>query len=167
MNTNGLMNIEANCLRLMEQRARLRKRYEAKQKALLAVEAEHDEGIRAGAAECGATRAALLAELEAGREWFKKPKSRVFHGITVGFEKARCAVLMPEEAVLVDRIEKLLPPAQAAGVLDRSVCLIKSAFKKLPREVLQTLGCSVVSGADQPIIHAADDDIETLAGRPG
>jgi len=165
MNTNTLNTIENHCQVLAEQRARLRRRFEARQKALLAVGAEHDEGIRSLQAECGGTRAALLAELEAGREFFKKPKSRTFHGITVGFEKARCAVLMPEESLLVDRIEKLLPAAQAEAVLDRSVSVIRAAFKKLPRETLQRLGCSVVTGADRPVIHAQDDDIEALAGR--
>ena len=108
------------------------------------------------------TRATLLSNLEAGREFFKKPKSRAFHGITVGFEKQRCSLLMPDESILVDRITKLLPAPQAESVLDRSVSLIKAAFKKLPRETLQKLGCSLMSGADRPIVHTNDDDIEAL-----
>jgi hypothetical protein len=162
---NTLNIIEGNCKTLAEQRAHLRRRYEAKLKAMLAVNAEHDEAIRRLQAECTVTRAALLANLEAGRELFKKPKSRGFHGITVGFEKQRCTVTMPEESILVDRIAKLLPAAQAESVLDRSVSLIRAAFKKLPRETLQRLGCSVVSGADRPIVHANDDDIEALVER--
>ena len=157
--------IEDNCKTLAEQRAQLRRRYEAKQQAVLAVNAEHDEAIRRLQAECTVTRTALLAHLEAGRELFKKPKSRGFHGITVGFEKERCTVTMPEESILVDRIAKLLPAAQAETVLDRSVSLIKAAFKKLPRETLQKLGCSIVSGADRAIVHTNDDDIEALVGR--
>ena len=159
---NTLNIIEDHCKTLAEQRAHLRRRYEAKLKAVLAVNAEHDEAIRRLQAECTVTRAALLANLEAGRELFKRPKSRGFHGITVGFEKQRCTVTMPEESILVDRITKLLPTAQAESVLDRSVSLIRAAFKKLPRETLQKLGCSVVSGADRPIVHANDDDIEAL-----
>jgi len=159
---NTLTIIEGNCKTLAEQRAHLRRRYEAKQKAILAVNAEHDETIRRLQADCTVTRAALLANLEAGRELFRKPKSFGFHGITVGFEKQRCTVTMPDEAILVDRIAKLLPAAQAETVLDRSVSLIKAAFKKLPRETLQWLGCSIVSGADRPVIYANDDDIEAL-----
>jgi hypothetical protein len=140
--------IEDNCKTLAEQRAQLRRRYEAKLKAMLAVNAEHDEAIRRLQADCTVTRAALLAQLETGREFFKK--------------KERGTVTMPEETILVDRIAKLLPAAQAETVLDRSVSLIKAAFKKLPRETLQKLGCSIVSGADRPIVHANDDDIEAL-----
>lgn len=162
---NTLTRIEENCKNLAEQRAHLRRRYETKQKAILAVNTEHDEAIRRLQAECTVTRATLLANLEAGRELFKKPKSRGFHGITVGFEKERCSVTMPDEVILVDRIVKLLPAAQAESVLDRSVSLIKAAFKKLPHETLQKLGCSVVSGADRPIVHANDDDIEALVER--
>ncbi|HEV2692161.1 MAG TPA: hypothetical protein VG347_04630 [Verrucomicrobiae bacterium] len=159
---NTLTIIEENCKTLAEQRAQLRRRYEAKLKAMLAVNAEHDETIRRLQAECTVTRTALLANLETGRELFKRPKSRGFHGITVGFEKQRCSITMPDETILVDRITKLLPAAQAESVLDRSVSLIRAAFKKLPREALQKLGCSLVSGADRPIVHANDDDIEAL-----
>jgi hypothetical protein len=69
---------------------------------------------------------------------------------------------MPETTILVDRIEKLLPAKQAETVLDRSVSIIKTAFKKLPRELLQRLGCNIVSGADKPVVRANDDDIEAL-----
>ena len=106
---NTLTIIENNCKTLAEQRAQLRRHYEAKMKAVLAVNAAHDEAIRRWQAACTGTRATLLANLEAGREFFKKPKSRGFHGITVGFEKQRGSITMPEEKILVDRIAKLLP----------------------------------------------------------
>ena len=162
MNPNLLSIIEMNCAELAELRGRLRRRYEAKLKAVLAIEAEHDDAIRALQEDCTATRRSLLKNLEGGRELFRKPKSQTFHGITVGFEKARASVTMPDEGILVDRIEKLLPPAQAETVLSRSVTVIRNAFKKLPADVLQKLGCSIVTGADQPIVHTQDDDIEAL-----
>jgi len=154
--------IESNCRDLAELRGKLRKKFEAKQKAQLALDAEHNPGIRELQAQCGLTRAALLANLVAGRELFVKPKTREFHGITIGFEKERDSVTLPDDAILVDRIEKLLPAKQAETILDRSVKIIKAAFKKLPREILQKLGVQIVAGADKPVVHTNDDDIETL-----
>jgi hypothetical protein len=154
--------IEENCLQLAEVRGKLRKKFELKQKAQMVLDAEHNEDIRKLQTECNAARSTLLANLETSRDLFNKPKSREFHGITVGFKKGQDKVTSPDEAILVDRIEKLLPAKQAETVLDRSVTIIKAAFNKLPREILQKLGCSVVSGADKPIVHANDDDIETL-----
>ena len=46
--------------------------------------------------------------------------------------------------------------------IDRAVKVIKSAFKKLPVETLQKLGCSVIKGGDKSIVRANDDDIAAL-----
>ena len=154
--------IEENCRDLAEQRARLRKKFEARQKAVNEATRALDVEIRDVQGECNVTRAALLANLSVARALFVKPKTREFAGITVGFEKERDAITIPEETILVDRIEKLLPSKQAETVLDRTVIVIKAAFKKLPKEILQKLGCNIVSGADKAVVRANDDDIETL-----
>jgi hypothetical protein len=155
--------ISGYCHNLMEARLKLRKKYEAKQKAIAAINAEHDEAIRELQTECTTIRAGLISNLESSREFFKSPKSRVFYGITVGFKKGQDKVTLPtDETILVKRVETMLPAKQAETVLDRSVTIIKAAFKKLPRDLLQKLGCSIVTGADEVVVHTADDDIETL-----
>jgi hypothetical protein len=154
--------IEYNCRDLAELRAKLRKKFELKQKAQNALDSEHNPGIRELQEECNLARAAILANLAVGRELFLRPKTREFHGITVGFSKSQDKVELPDEKILVDRIEKMLPAKQAETVLDRTVKVIKTAFKKLPWETLQKLGCSRVSGADKAVVHTNDDDIETL-----
>ena len=159
---NEMNAIEESCRQLAKDRATLRKKYEARQKDMSVVAAAHDKEIRFIQDVCVCRRLVLVQTLERCREEFRKPKSREFHGITVGFEKERDSVTLPEDTILIDRIEKLLPAKQAETVLDRSVKLIKAAFKKLPREILQKLGCNIVSGADKAVVRANDDDIETL-----
>jgi len=159
---NTITDIETNCQKLAGQRGKLRRLFEARQKAINAICAQHDEEIRKIQGECTASRDELLAALEASRDLFKKPKSRTFHGITVGFEKGRDTVTIPDEKVVVGRIQTMLPAAQGKTLLVTETTIIKAAFKKLARDVLQKLGCSVVSGADKAIVHANDDDIETL-----
>jgi len=154
--------IQSNCNELASARAKLRAKNEQKQKAIQAVDLAFDGDLRKLQDDCNACRAALLANLQAGRILFIAPKTREFAGITVGFEKQRNKVVTPDDAVLVDRIEKMLPKKQADTLLDRSVAIIKNAFKKLPRETLQKLGCSFLTGADEPVIRANDDDIEDL-----
>jgi len=154
--------IEANCRQLAESRGRLRKKFEARQKAINDATRQFDQEIRELQGECHGTRAALLASLASARDLFVKPKTREFAGIVVGFEKGRDKVTLPDEALLIDRIEKLLPAKQAETVLDRTVSVIKVAFKKLPRELLARLGCSIVTGADEAVVRPNDDDIETL-----
>jgi hypothetical protein len=156
--------LESNCRDLAELRGKLRAKLEAKMKAIHAIEAEHNPGLRELKMQCQAARAAIELNLIGTREHFIKPKTREYFGITVGFEKNRDGVIYPEESVLIPRAEAMLTPKQKESVLDRSVRVVKSAFKKLPREVLQKLGCTFTLGADQPIIRASDDDVEKLVG---
>ena len=159
---NIITEIEAACKELSNNRAQLRRRHELRQKEIRLIDTEHAPELRCIQERCSAVRASLEALVEQARSEFKKPKTREFHGITVGFVKAQDSVTLPDDAILVDRIEKLLPAKQAETVLDRTVSVIKVAFKKLPREILQKLGCSIVSGADKAVVRANDDDIETL-----
>jgi len=159
---NPIETISANCRDLAALRGRLRKKFEARQQAVNAAVAEFDRDIRDLQSQCALSRVAIQANLEASRQLFMKPKTREFAGIIVGFEKERDTLTLPPDEILVDRIEKLLPAKQAGTVLDRSVSIIRNAFKKLPREILQKLGCNLVAGADKPVVRANDDDIETL-----
>jgi len=154
--------IAENCRQLAEDRAKLRRKFEERQKTVRLATILLDKDIRELQGACAATRAVLVTNLETCRDLFKKPKTVEFSGIVVGFAKEQDAITMPENDILVDRIEKLLPAKQAETVLDRSVSIIKTAFKKLPRELLQRLGCNIVSGADKPVVRPNDDDIEDL-----
>jgi hypothetical protein len=160
-----LDQIQANCNELAELRGRLRRIFEARQKAMNTAAEAYDQDIRQLQAQCAAARGALLTRLGAVRDLFNKPKTREFAGITVGFEKERDSVTLPPDEILVDRIEKMLPVAQTSTLLDRTVTVIKNAFKKLPAETLQRLGCSVVKGGDKAVVRANDDDIESLVHR--
>jgi hypothetical protein len=160
-----LDRIQENCVELAELRSRLRRKFEARQLAATAAVAAYDQDIRQLQAQCTAARGSLLDHLGAARDLFNKPKTREFAGITVGFEKERDSVMLPPDELLVDRIEKMLPPAQSGTLLDRTVTVIRQAFKKLPTETLQRLGCSVVKGGDKAVVRANDDDIETLVHR--
>jgi hypothetical protein len=162
---NPISVIESNCRQLAESRGKLRRKFELRQKAVNEATRQFDREIRELQGECDCTRAAIMANLETCREMFvgrKTGKTREFAGIVVGFEKERDKMIMPDETTLIDRIGKQLPATVAETLLDRSVRVIKDAFKKLPRATHQALGCSIVTGADQPIVRANDDDIETL-----
>jgi hypothetical protein len=160
-----LDQIQTNCIELAELRGRLRRIFEARQKAMTTATEAYDQDIRQLQAQCAAERGSLLNRLGAARDLFNKPKTREFAGITVGFEKERDSVTLPPDEILVDRIEKMLPAAQTSTLLDRTVTVIKNAFKKLPAETLQRLGCSVVKGGDKAVVRANDDDIESLVHR--
>jgi hypothetical protein len=159
---NTLLIIETNCRHLAALRGQLRKKFEARRNAQNLLDTAHNPGIRDLQEQCQALRATLLGNLAAGRDLFLNRKTQEFHGITVGFEKERDSLTLPPEEILVDRIQKMLPAAQGKTLLDCTVKVIKHAFKKLPLETLQKLGCSVIKGGDKSVVRANDDDIEAL-----
>jgi hypothetical protein len=162
---NLFTEIETTCKTLSETRAALRRRHEARQRALRAADTEYSADLRRLQDRCAAARAALERLVEQARPEFiqpRQPKTREFHGIEVGFEKERDTLVLPPDDLLVARVEKMLPVQQAETLLDRSVRIIKVAFRKLPRDIHQKLGCNLVIGADKVVIRAKDDDIETL-----
>lgn len=159
---NPTLEIETACSQLAHARAELRRRYELHRAAVSALESEHSHEFQNLQDRCAALRATLASLIEHARPCFAKPKTREFHGIVVGFEKTRDTLTLPDETLLVQRIEKMLPAPQGETVLDRRVRIIKAAFKKLPRATLQKLGCAFISGGDQVIVRAQDDDIENL-----
>lgn len=162
MNTNTLNDIETSCRQLAALRAELRKKFEARQSAQNALDTAHRPGIRSLQEQCQTLRNTLLSSLAARRDLFLRRKTLEFHGITVGFEKERDALALPAKDILIDRIEKMLPAAQSRALLDHTIKIIKPAFKKLPADTLQKLGCSIIHGADKTVVRANDDDIESL-----
>lgn len=162
MKPNHFTTIENNCRNLAALRRQLRKRFEARQQAQNQLDAAYNPGIRELQHQCHSLRNALMSDLSTGRDLFLERKTREFHGITVGFEKERDSLTLPPEEILVDRIEKMLPPAQGRTLLNSTVSVIKNAFKKLPTDTLQRLGCAIVRGADKTVVRAKDDDIESL-----
>jgi hypothetical protein len=159
---NPLTLIETNCRDLSMVRERLRRKFEARQSAQSALDAVHNPAIRELQEQCSMLRVTLLDNVAAGRDLFLQRKTLEFHGIVVGFEKERDSLALPPEELLVDRIRKMLPAAQGRTLLDHTVKVIKSAFKKLPPDILQKLGCSIIKGGDRSIVRANDDDIEAL-----
>ncbi len=161
--SNTFSSIESNCAELAELRAKMRRKLELKQKAQNALDTEHNPGLRELQEKCNATRAVILIQLGGARKDFLSPKTREFHGVTVGFKKKQDSLLCPEDSILIKRIEEMVPSKVAETVLDRTTTIIKNAFKKLPWDTLQKLGCSKVSGADNAIVLTSDDDVEELA----
>lgn len=155
--------IENNCRELSDLRAKLRRKLELKKKAQDAIDTEHNAGLRELQEQCEAVRAKLLANLDAGRDLFLSPKTREFYGVTVGFKKKQDSLLLPEESILVKRIEQMVPAKVAETILDRTTTIIKGAFKKLDLITLQRLGCTVQKGADTTVVLTKDDDVEELA----
>ena len=108
--------------------------------------------IRRHASEVRAQRERLLNLLaQAPRDLWGKVKTRVLHGLTVGWRKGADKWAWPDEDALVELIRARCTPEQAAAYLQTTTRGRKDA---IPNEVrVDVLGIGVTQGEDAPLIN--------------
>lgn len=94
-------------------------------------------------------------------ELFEKPRTAIFHGIKVGFEKGKGAVDFDDDDRVVALIKKKLPD-QADVLIKTTEKPVKSALKQLSVKELQSIGCTVEETGDQVVVRAVDRDVDKL-----
>lgn len=114
--------------------------------------------IRARAAKTKAARAELLAKLRRHPGLFKRPKTREFFGIRVGFMKGKGSIQFKDADALVAQIRKQLPD-QVDVLTDTKVKPVRAALQQLSASVLKRLGVTVVDAADEPFVKPQEGDV--------
>lgn len=126
-------------------------------------------GIRSALSEFTNAHDALKIAVGDSRSLFEKPKTRVMHGIRVGFMKQKGKTTVEDEASTIALIKKLFP--EQAEVLVRSKeSVVKDALSQLSAKDLKRLGVSITEDADavtiKPVDDALDDLIDALISDP-
>jgi hypothetical protein len=103
----------------------------------------------------------LKALVAAAPHHFVKPKTLVLHGIRVGFEKGKGAILFEDDDQVVALIKKKLP--DLVDVLVKSTEKpVKAGLKNLTVQQLKAIGCTVEETGDQVVVRAVDSDVDKL-----
>ena len=111
----------------------------------------------------GATNAhdELNAAIDDSKALFVKPKSRVLHGIKVGYQKSKGSLSFVSDALVVALIRKHFGDRQAL-LIKVTESPVKAALEKLPAADLKKIGVTVVPGIDRVLIKPADSEIDKL-----
>ena len=104
----------------------------------------------------------LKAAIEAAPELFAKPRTRVLHGIRVGFTKQKGSVSFDDEAAVIARIRKLLPEDQAELLIRVRENVAKAAVYDLSAADLKRLGITVSDAGDALVIKPVDGEVDRL-----
>ncbi len=129
-----------------EQAAAKRRRLQGIKNALQRVQASYDE---------------LHAAVEASPQLFDKPKTRVLHGIRVGWIKQRGKLEIADTAATVKALRKLLGD-EADAYIKVTESPVRSALANLPAKDLQRCGIAVADDVDAVVIKAASGDLDKL-----
>lgn len=126
------------------------------------VKRRHLDGIR-NAVECVAgVHDRLKAALESAPELFEKPRTRVFHGVKVGFTKQRGQVVIDDEAAVIARMRKLLPKDQAELLIRVKESVHKPGVYDLTAADLKRLGITITADSDAVMIKPTDTEVDKL-----
>lgn len=105
--------------------------------------------IRRHAAEIAARKRGIGELIAAGVQLFRRPKSRVIHGIKIGVRKAADRWAWPDDAALVELIRARCTPEQQEAYLVTTTVGRKDA---IPEAVRAELGIGCTPGADSPVV---------------
>jgi len=101
----------------------------------------------------------LKAALEVSKGLFVKPKTMVFHGVKIGFQKAKGKITWPDDETVVKLIKKHLPE-QAELLIKVTEKPIKDALSNLSAADLKKIGVTVEETSDQVVIKSTDGEID-------
>ena len=121
-------------------------------------------GIRRTLATAQERRDALVNALNEARDLFKSPKTQVFHGVRVGFQKGKGALVWADDATVVKLIKKHMAE-KADELLKTTEKPIKSALANLSATDLKRLGVEVVDATDETVVRPLDSELDKLVDR--
>jgi hypothetical protein len=128
---------------------------------LAALRKDHIPGIKKALAKAADAEAALRGLIEAHPDCFTKPKTQVFSGVKVGYQKGKGTISFEDADSVVARIRKHLP--DQADVLIRSKEVpVKDALAQLSAADLKKIGVSVSEAGDQIVIKPVDSEVDKM-----
>lgn len=139
----------------------LRLEVRALEAAVVLLKARRLPKIRQYAAAAANAKAELEAAVDAGRPLFKRPKTRILHGIKVGLQKGKGKISFDDAAAVIKRIRAKLP-RKAKALIKVTETPVKAALGQLSADELKKIGVTVHDAEDQVVAAPTDSDIDKL-----
>lgn len=131
------------------------------QAGIEALKREHLPALRRQVRRLAELESELKAQIEAAPDCFVKPKTVVLHGIKLGFEKGKGAILIEDEEAVVKLIKKRLPEL-VDQLIKTEETPLKGGLQQLTVQQLKSIGCQVQEAGDRVVIRAVDKDVDKL-----
>jgi len=106
-------------------------------------------------------KAVLSEAIDDSPELFVKPRTVTFHGVRVGFQKAKGRIEFDDAEQVVKLIRKHFPE-QFDVLVKTTERPVKDALAQLSAADLKKLGINVVADSDEVVIKDASGEIEKL-----
>lgn len=160
MNTT-METIEALTKAFAGARAELAERLDLLREEQEAAKRRRLQGIKNALGRVQSTYDELKGAVEGNPALFEQPKTRVMHGIRVGWMKQRGKLEIADRDGVVERIRKVLGE-EAAHYIKVTEAPIVSALANVPAKDLRRIGITLTDDVDAVVIKAADGELDKL-----
>lgn len=142
-------------------RAELAERLDTLRQEQEAAKRRRLQGIKNALTRMQASYEVLKDAVSASKDLFDTPKTRVMHGIRVGWMKQRGKLEIADPDNVVERIRKFLGD-ESVGYIKVTEKPVLTALANLPAKDLKRLGVTLSDDIDAVVIKAADGDLDKL-----
>lgn len=104
---------------------------------------------------------ALYAAVSGAKSAFESPKTRLLHGVRVGYRKALDKVQVLDSDNTCALIKKVFPDQQDV-LISTTERPVMAALEQLDGDQLKRIGCRLVPGKDEPVAKLADTDLDKI-----
>jgi hypothetical protein len=157
----SMVQIEEAARRYAGARTTLAEICEAFNRDLAAAKSRYVGRLKRAVAFAKEREAELKASIEESAELFVKPKTVVFHGVKVGFQKAKGKLEFDDPDQVVKLIRKHFPE-QADVLINTTEKPAKEALGQLSAAELKRLGISVVESGDQVLVKDTTSEVDKM-----
>lgn len=154
-------DIEVLAKAYADRRALLSERLTALERDLNAIKSKHMKELKRHVTLTAECQTELANAIDASPDLFDKPKTRILHGIKVGFRKGKGKIEWEDDAQLVALIKKKFPDF-ADGLIITTEVPSATGLQDLDASELRKLGVTVEEAGEQVVVKAVDSDVEKL-----
>lgn len=116
-------------------------------------------GIKSAVSAVNEAKSNLHNHIEANRNLFENPRTRVFHGVKVGLKKGTGSVEFDSPEQVIKLIKAKLPD-QVDALIEIEEKLLKKALSNLEASDLKKIGVTVEGTGDFILIKATDGQVD-------
>ena len=156
-----LSDIERLAKAYADRHALLADRLTALERDLNAIKSKHMRELKRHVALTAECQTDLANAIDASPELFDKPKTRILHGIKVGFRKGKGKIEWEDDAQLVALIKKKFPDFADSLILTTEVPSA-TGLQELDAAELRKLGVTVEEAGEQVVVKAVESNVEKL-----
>lgn len=127
---------------------------------IAAIERHYDGLLRPHACAFTGRRAALRAAIASAPELFQRPRTFVFAGIKVGYQKQKGKILIPDEPGAIAKMIRLLGDDEAAHYLNVVTTINKTSVNSMPAGIMKKLGIEITADTDAIVVKLEASALE-------